>query len=44
MVGFFLFFSDVGESRDVKSSRALGCSVEGIGLLTAELMCGAYPV
>lgn len=40
----FFFFSGVGESRDVKSSRALGCGVEGIGLLKAESMCGVYPV
>lgn len=40
----FYFFSDVGESRDGKSSRALGWSVEGIGLLTAEPMCRPYPI
>lgn len=40
----FYFFSDVGESGDGKSSRALGWSVEGIGLLTAEPMCRPYPV
>lgn len=28
---FFIFYSDVGESWDVKSSRVLGWSVEGIG-------------